>query len=52
MFWIVKHGIRYTGMGAWEGEVKEDKLWQVVTFLSHVRQLPSEVQAEWSQPPK
>jgi len=52
MFWIVKHGIRYTGMGAWEGEVPEEKMWQVVTFLSHVRQLPQEVQAEWIQPPK
>jgi mono/diheme cytochrome c family protein len=50
MFWIVKHGIRYTGMGAWEGEVSEDKIWQVATFLSHLRELPPEVQAEWLHP--
>jgi mono/diheme cytochrome c family protein len=52
MFWIVKHGIRYSGMGAWEGEASEEKMWQVVTFLSQLRQLPPEVQAEWIQQPK
>jgi len=52
IFWIVKHGIRYSGMGAWEGEVSQEKMWQVVTFLTHLRQLPPEVQAEWIQPSK
>jgi hypothetical protein len=52
MFWIVKHGIRYSGMGAWEGEASEEKMWQMVTFLSQLRQLPPEVQAEWIQQPK
>src|SRR5579864_3796714 len=27
LFWIVKHGVRYTGMGAWESLMSEDKIW-------------------------
>ena len=47
MFWIVKHGVRYTGMGAWEGEMSDENIWMVVTFLNHLPNLPPEVQAEW-----
>ena len=52
MFWIVKNGVRYSGMGAWGGEVSDDKIWQVVTFLSRLRNLPPEVQADWIQQQK
>jgi hypothetical protein len=47
MFWIVKRGVRYTGMGAWEGEMSDEKIWTVVTFLHSLRDLPPEVQTEW-----
>jgi len=52
MFWIVKHGVRYSGMGAWGGEVSEDKIWKVVTFLSNLKSLPPDVQMEWRKPAK
>lgn len=51
LFWIVKNGIRYTGMGAWSGEMPDDKIWQVVTFLSRMGNLPPELQAEWTHQP-
>jgi mono/diheme cytochrome c family protein len=47
LFWIVKHGVRYTGMGAWEGLTSDEKIWAVVGFLSHLNNLPSEVDADW-----
>lgn len=47
MFWIVKRGVRYTGMGAWEGELSDENIWTVVTFLSHLKDLPPDVQGEW-----
>ena len=50
MFWVVKHGVRYTGMGAWENLMSDDEIWQVVGFLSHLNNLPPEVKAEWQQP--
>jgi mono/diheme cytochrome c family protein len=49
LFWIVKHGVRYSGMAAWEGELPEHDMWMVVTFLSHLRTLPADVQAQWRQ---
>jgi mono/diheme cytochrome c family protein len=47
MFWVVKHGVRYTGMGAWDGLLSDDEIWRVVTFLSHWEQLPTRVAAEF-----
>jgi len=52
MFWIVKNGVRYSGMGAWRGEIPDEKIWQVVTFLSRLRNLPPDVQTDWTQLPK
>ncbi len=49
LFWIVKNGVRYSGMGAWDGEIPDEKIWQVVTFLSRLRNLPPEVQTDWNQ---
>lgn len=37
LFWIVKHGIRMTGMPAWGRAHNDDELWDVVAFL---RSLP------------
>jgi thiosulfate dehydrogenase len=47
MFWIVKHGVRYTGMAAWDGLLNDDETWKVVTFLSHLEHLPPRVAEEF-----
>jgi mono/diheme cytochrome c family protein len=47
MFWIVKHGVRYTGMAAWDGLLSDDEIWKVVTFLSHLEHLPPRVAEEF-----
>jgi thiosulfate dehydrogenase len=56
LFWIVKGGIRYTGMFAWGGQfapdasgkdVSDEKIWTAVTFLTHLQSLPPSVDAEW-----
>ena len=38
LFWIVKHGIKYTGMPAWVALKREDEIWAMVAFL---REQPS-----------
>ena len=38
LFWIVKHGIKYTGMPAWPSLQRDDEVWAVVAFL---RKLPA-----------
>jgi mono/diheme cytochrome c family protein len=47
MFVAVKYGIRYSGMGAWEGMMSDDEIWKVATFLEHIGSLPPEIQANW-----
>jgi len=51
MFRIVKYGIRYSGMGGWEQLASDQQILQTVTFLSRLRSLPPEVEAEWRKPP-
>jgi cytochrome c553 len=38
MFWIVKHGLKYTSMPSWPAPQREDEVWAMVAFL---RALPS-----------
>ncbi|MGZ8164430.1 MAG: c-type cytochrome [Methylobacter sp.] len=33
LFWIVCHGIQFTGMPAWSGKDRDDEVWAVVAFL-------------------
>jgi cytochrome c553 len=33
LFWIVRNGIKYTGMPAWPSEDRDDEVWAVVAFL-------------------
>ena len=47
MFVVVKHGIRYTGMGAWDGEMSDEDIWKVVTFLNDLATLPPSVRSQW-----
>jgi cytochrome c553 len=34
LFWIVKHGIKYSGMPAWVALERDDEVWAVVAFLN------------------
>lgn len=33
LFWIVKHGIKYSGMPAWPAQSRDDEVWAQVAFL-------------------
>ena len=44
-FYIIQHGIRWTGMPAWNATLNDGQIWQVVTFLSNVEKLPPAAQA-------
>jgi cytochrome c553 len=39
LFWIVKNGIKYTGMPAWAAQQRDDEVWAVVAFVRHLPQL-------------
>jgi cytochrome c553 len=38
LFWIVKNGLKYTGMPAWVAQQRDDEVWALVAFL---RRLPT-----------
>ena len=33
LFWIVQHGIKYSGMPAWPAQERPDEVWSMVAFL-------------------
>ena len=48
MFIVVRHGVRYSGMGAWDDLMPDEDIWRVVAFLSSLRKLPPDVEALWT----
>ncbi len=46
-FYIIQHGVRLSGMPAWEQALSEQEIWQVTTFLSHMDNLPPQISAAW-----
>jgi mono/diheme cytochrome c family protein len=36
LFWVVKHGIKMTGMPAWEYRLHDEEIWDVVAFVEHM----------------
>jgi len=51
IFWIVKNGIRHTGVGAWGNLVSDTENWKVSLFLGRIESLPPTVASEWKNPP-
>ena len=39
IYWIVKHGIKYTGMPAWPAQSRGDEVWAVVAFIKALPKL-------------
>jgi mono/diheme cytochrome c family protein len=44
-YYITVHGIRWSGMPGWKNVLSDKDIWQVVTFLSHMNNLPPEVKS-------
>lgn len=39
IYWVVKHGIKMTGMPAWEYRLSDDDLWATVAFVKELPRL-------------
>jgi mono/diheme cytochrome c family protein len=48
-FFILQHGIRWTAMPGWKNVLNEQQLWQLVTFLSHMSDLPPAAKQVFSE---
>ena len=42
LYWIVRHGLQFTGMPGWSGGQREDELWSMVAFLLALPELSGE----------
>jgi mono/diheme cytochrome c family protein len=49
IFYIVKNGIRYTGMGAVSSDVTDQDVWKLSLFLARLDALPQAVDAKWRE---
>src|SRR3954451_10240431 len=47
LFWLTKHGVRMTGMPAWDKVMSDEEIWAVVAFIKHSDKLPPETEAAW-----
>jgi mono/diheme cytochrome c family protein len=49
-FYIIQHGIRWSGMPAWSNTLNDTQSWQLVTFLSNMQKLPPAALKEFEAP--
>ena len=48
-FYIIKHGIRWTGMPAWGSSLNDAQIWTLTAFLAQMDKLPPAVDQEWKK---
>jgi len=46
-YYLIRNGIRYTGMPAWDKTLSDQDIWKVTIFLSHIQKLPAPAQDYW-----
>lgn len=49
LFWIIKHGIRNTGMPASGDILSDEQIWQIASLLKNAQDLPLSVESEWNK---
>ena len=49
LYWITRHGIRLSGMPAWEFRLTDEEIWDVVAFLQRMPNLTPQAYAEMAQ---
>jgi thiosulfate dehydrogenase len=49
VFFVIRNGVRYTGMPAWDKTLSEPDIWKVTAFLTRVEKLPPAVQDYWKK---
>lgn len=49
VFYVIRNGVRYTGMPAWDKTLSETDIWKLTAFLTRVEKLPPAVQDYWKK---
>jgi len=50
IFYVVKNGIRYTGMPGWDGQLSDNDIWKTVLFLKNSDKVKNGEQPQSSPP--
>jgi thiosulfate dehydrogenase len=46
-FYLIKHGIRWSGMPAWKQSLSDQQIWQICAFLGNMDKLPASIDEQW-----
>jgi len=50
-YWKIEHGIRFTAMPSYKGNLTEEQIWQLTYFMKNLPDhLPAQAKAEWLKP--
>ncbi len=49
LFYIIRNGVRYTGMPAWDNTLSEAEAWKITALLTRMDKLPPAVQEYWKK---
>jgi mono/diheme cytochrome c family protein len=49
IFYVIRTGVRYSGMPAWDKTLSESDMWKLTAFLTRVEKLPPAVQEYWKK---
>src|ERR1017187_8130864 len=49
VYYVIRTGVRYTGMPAWDKTLSESDLWKLTAFLHRIDKLPPAVQEYWKK---
>jgi hypothetical protein len=47
LFWIVRNGIKMTGMPSWRDSMSDGQIWSVVAWLEVSAKLPPQTYVNW-----
>ncbi|HYE39922.1 MAG TPA: cytochrome c, partial [Ramlibacter sp.] len=47
LYWVTRHGIRMSGMPAWQYRLQDEELWAVVAFMQRLPDLNAVQYADW-----
>ncbi|MGD0791545.1 MAG: cytochrome c [Terriglobales bacterium] len=49
VFYVIRTGVRYSGMPAWDKTLSEPEIWKLTAFLTRMDKLPPAVQDYWKK---
>ncbi|MCD0505869.1 c-type cytochrome [Bordetella petrii] len=49
VYWVIRYGVKMTGMPAWQYRISDEEIWDVVAFMKTLPQLSPVQYRDWNQ---